>query len=293
LNNSKTNQSINILTFDIEEWFFGRDATRIPVKNWPLLPERVVKSTKIILQLLKKHDQQAVFFILGWIAEQYPDLVKLIASEGHQIGYHSYYHQIPENQDKKTFEEDLVRGLFLLEKIIKQKVIYYRAPQFSLNNNCLWIIPILHKHGIKVSSSSKSGTLLLGTLIPSQPFYFKFNNIKLLELPLNRAHFFGLNFVYSGSGFTRVLPRLITHYFYRNNNYSLIYFHPRDFDTKVPKAKELGFIRNLLNRMGNKTTLNKLDQILENFDFIEPDKIQIQVNKWEIKTHTPEIILKK
>ncbi len=293
MNNSKTNQSIYILTLDIEEWFLGRDASKIPVEKWPMLPMRVIESTKVILQLLKIHQQKAVFFVLGWIAEQYPDLIKLIVSEGHHIGYHSYYHQLPEIQGKDAFEEDLINGLSLLERITNQKIIYYRAPLFSLGNNSLWTIPILHKHGIKISSSAKSGVRIQDSVIPSQPFYFKFNNIKLLELPLNRAHLFGLNFVYSGSGFTRVLPRLITHYFYRNNNYSLVYFHPRDFDTKVPKAKELGFVRNQLNRMGNKTTLNKLDQILANFDFIEPDKIQIQVNNWDINTGTPEIILKK
>ncbi len=262
-----------ILSFDIEEWFLGRDASKIPVKEWPLLPVRVIDSTKIILQLLKKHQQQAVFYVLGWVAEQYPDLVKLIASEGHTIGYHSYYHQLPVQQNKTEFEKDLTKGLSLLEKITGQKIIHYRAPLFSMNNS-LWIIPILFKHGIKVSSSTKSGEKLMGSAVPYQPFFFEYDNQKLLELPLNRVKLFGQNFVYSGSGYMRILPEKLIQYFYKRNKYTLTYFHPRDFDTAVPRAKELGFARNLMNRLGNKSTYKKLDQLLQKIDFTKPDQVQ-------------------
>lgn len=262
----------------------------MPIKKWSSLPIRVVDKTKQILQLLKKHEQRAVFFVLGWIAGQYPDLIKSIANEGHQIGYHSYYHQLPESQSKQEFESDLVQGLSLLEKIVGEKIIYYRTPLFSLNMNSLWIMPILLKHGIKVSSSTKSGVRLLGSVIPSKPFCFEFNNQKIVELPLNRASLFGQNFVCSGSGYIRVLPWNIVNYFYQKKDYTLTYFHPRDFDLSIPIAKELGVVRNLLNRLGNKSTVPKFNKLLNNFDFLPPDQIQTTICN-QCKNHEVPVIL--
>ncbi len=273
------NYPLRLLSFDIEEWFLARDVLKIPVEKWPTLPVRVIENTKIILQLLNKHQQKAVFYVLGWIAEQYPDLIKLIVKEGHTIGYHSYYHQRPEEQDKSVFEEDLVKGLSLLEKISGLKITHYRAPLFSLNKNSLWIVPILLKHGIKVSSSTKSGVGLKSSKVPYQPFCFETEGHKLIELPLSRVRLFGQDFVYSGSGYLRILPKAIVQYLFKSRNYTLAYFHPRDFDVNVPKAKELGRARNFLNSLGNNTTYHKLDILLKRFEFLSPEQLQIKIDQ--------------
>lgn len=280
-------QGFHLLSFDIEEWFLGRDALKIPVEKWNSLTVRVIDNTKIILNLLQKNNQKAIFYVMGWIVEQYPDLVKLIVDEGHTIGYHSYYHQLPEQQHATAFEEELVLGLSMLEKVSGQKIIHYRAPQFSLNANSLWIIPVLVKNGIEISSSTASGDVIRNLKIPPNPFCFNINNNKLIELPLKRVRFFGKHFVFSGSGYTRITPWFAQRYFYGKSKYTITYFHPRDFDVHVPKSKELGFARNLLNRIGNKTTYNKLESLLSNFEFLSPDQLRLQLIKQDQENKLP------
>lgn len=285
------NQGFRLLSFDIEEWFLGRDALKIPIEKWTSLPVRVISNTKIILKLLKKNNQKAIFYTMGWIVEQYPDLIKLIVDEGHTIGYHSYYHQLPEQQHATDFEEELVLGLSLLEKVSGQKIIHYRAPQFSLNTNSLWIVPILVKNGIEISSSTVSGEAVLNLRIPPNPFCFNINNHKLIELPLKRLRIFGKYFVFSGSGYTRISPWFAQNYFYGRSKYTITYFHPRDFDVNVPKSEELGFARNLLNQIGNKTTYKKLELLLSKFEFLSPNQMVLQVKKQDQNNELPILSL--
>ncbi len=263
----------------------------MPIRKWSSLPNRVVSNTNLILELLRKHNKKAIFYILGWIAEQYPDLIVQISKEGHQIGYHSYYHQTLDNQNEEEFEQDLIKGLSLLENIIEKRIVHYRAPQFSLNMNSLYAIPILLKHGIKVSSSIKSGVKIFNNTIPNKPFCFEYNNQKLIELPLSKANLFGQGIVYSGSGYIRILPKKLITRLYRKSDYTLTYFHPRDFDTSVPIAKELGFARNLLNRIGNSSTATKLEMLLNNFEFLPPNQIQTLFTSQCLSNEIPTISL--
>ena len=177
---------INILSIDLEDWFLSYDSSQISYDKWPLLESRVEQNTRTILDLLARHNQKATFFILGWIAERHQDLIKEISDAGQEIGYHSYHHAIPVNQGKEAFEDDLVKGLSLLEKITGKPVRLYRAPMFSLCNASAWTIPILSKNGITISSSYKSHHPFNNHRIPSSPFYFEHEGRQLMELPLNR-----------------------------------------------------------------------------------------------------------
>lgn len=257
---------MNILTFDIEEWFHINDSTWMPVEKWPDLESRVVENTTRILSFLKKHEIKATFFVLGWIAEYYPELIKQISEEGHDIGYHSYYHRIPKYQNQKEFESDLIKGLGVIERITTKKVAYYRAPNFSLQNK--WTLDCLAEHGIRVSSSIKNPIKHNNVDLPNEPFVFQRGKHQIIELPLNTKYLVFSKFAYSGSGYFRLLPYTVLKRLFKNKDYLLTYFHPNDFDQHIPKPKVLGRVRNTLNTIGTGTTLKKLELLTQHCSFV-------------------------
>ncbi len=257
---------MHILTFDIEEWFHINNSDWIPIDQWANLEQRIVNSTNIILSFLHKHNIKASFFVLGWVAEQYPELIKEIANKGHDIGYHSYYHRLPKNQTKEEFKNDLVSGLALIENIIQKKVVYYRAPNFSLKNK--WMLDCLIDNGIQLSSSIKNPIHHKGVKLPNKPFIFTKNNRSLIELPLVTKNLLINKFAYSGSGYFRLLPYALLNNMLSDHEYQMLYFHPNDFDICVPKPDELGVVRNTLNTIGTSTTLTKLEKLTNHFSFI-------------------------
>ncbi len=259
---------MNIISFDIENWFLSYESSQIEISQWSGMESRIGNNLDLILSFLARHNTTGTFYVLGWVAEQHPEVVKRIAEQGHEIGYHSYYHHLPEKQGPDAFEKDLANGLRLLQKITGKDIHQYRAPRFSFGQNTGWCIPILLKHGITISSSSKSMRRVGSEKIPQTPFYFEYKAKKILELPLNQAHSFGINWVYTGSGYFRVLPLKIIDYMYGSHGYNMAYFHPRDFDPAVPFTSKLPFYRNIMGRLGNRTTVPKLSHLLTRYKFI-------------------------
>lgn len=259
---------LNILSLDLEDWYLSYDSSQIHPDKWASLESRVERNTTIFLDFLDQRKQKATFFILGYIAEKHPDLIKRISAAGHEIGYHSYFHALPVKQGAKTFEEDLVSGLGLLEDITEKKIQCYRAPMFSLCKDSAWTIPILLKHGITISSSYKAFTPFNHHSIPHLPFLFEHNGQFLIEFPLNRQKMMGLKIIYSGSGYFRLLPLWIIKYLFGHHSYNMTYFHPRDFDNNVPSTSLLPSYRNVMSRYGNAGTLTKLQSTLERFPFM-------------------------
>lgn len=258
---------MNILTFDVEEWFMSYDNSQIPVEQWGELPGRMVQDIVNILEFLKVQNVRATFFIMGWVAEHYPETVRAIAQGGHEIGYHSYYHNLPENQGPETFEADLVKGLTLLQAITGKAVTLYRAPRFSLGFHTGWTIPILLKHGITLSSSTMGGLKQGDRQIPQTPFVFDYRGQQLPEYPLNRCRTLGMHWVYTGSGYLRLLPLGLLKHLYARNSYNMAYFHPRDFDRDVPSTPLLPFYRNIMSKLGNSTTIPKLTELMSRHKF--------------------------
>lgn len=260
---------MQILTFDIEEWFLSKEPEPVPSSQWTSFDSRIEKNTALILDLLEKHQQPATFFILGWVAENYPGLVKQIHNLGHEIAYHSWDHQsVSSLMANNSFEEDLKRGLGLLEDSTGKKVRSFRAPYFSFSDEPGRYVDILLKNGIVVDSSVKAFGGKHEFFSINKPFYFECNGDQLLELPLNRLDWPLIKPVFSGSGYFRLLPLKFSRYFFNQCSYTMAYFHPRDFDTTIPVSKRLSLSRNILNRVGVKHTSQKLGAILEGHKFL-------------------------
>jgi polysaccharide deacetylase family protein (PEP-CTERM system associated) len=260
--------NIHILTFDIEDWFLPWQPGALPADRWSGFENRVERNVENILKILGRHNQRATFFILGWVAEKYPSLVKKIAYAGHELGFHSYGHQHLWTMQPKELAGDFRRGLSAIESCLGTKVMFYRAPYFSFIRNTHWAFEIIAGQGFAASSSALAYSSLHGRRIPNEPFILKQNDTILHEFPLNRLHLGAYRLIFSGSGYFRVLPGGLLRALFRRSNYTNAYFHPRDFDRSIPYSNKLSLMRNLFNRVGAKSTEKKLHGLLDEIHFM-------------------------
>ena len=144
----------NYLTVDVEDYYqVSAFEDFISKEDWNSYSSRVVPNTKNILSLLDKHNVKATFFVLGWTANKYPQLVKDIADKGHEISCHSYYHRLVYDLTPNEFREDTKQSKDILEQITGREVIGYRAPSYSITKKSLWALDILEELGFKYDSS--------------------------------------------------------------------------------------------------------------------------------------------
>ena len=137
--------TVNILSFDIEEWFHPEIfAGRYPISEWERLESRVRRNTDIILEFLVRKKLTATFFILGWVAERFPDIVRDTASAGHEIASHGYSHQMVTKMSPEEFRADLRRSLDILNALSPEPVVGFRAPTFSITDDSRWEIGRAH-----------------------------------------------------------------------------------------------------------------------------------------------------
>lgn len=154
LNNSNNSNNFNILTIDVEDYFQVENFKGIiKFSDWESYESRVESNTHKLLDMLDEAKIKATFFVLGWLAERYPHMVKEIHSRGHEIASHSYAHQRVYNQTKDEFRADLKKSKAILEDIVGEKVIGYRAPTYSITEDSLWALDILREEGFQYDSS--------------------------------------------------------------------------------------------------------------------------------------------
>lgn len=267
---------MNILSFDIEEWFhvLDHEGTEKP-KNWQNFPKRLDSNVKRILDILDEHNLSASFFILGWVAENYPDLVKEISARGHEIGTHSYNHQLVYKQSPEEFEDDLKESINILSDLISKKIKYYRAPGFSIKKEQTWAFDILKENGIEIDCSIFPALRSHGGFKEfnySEPLRIKLSNSYIKAFPMNLAKTLTLKYVFSGGGYFRFFPYTYINYLTNKSNYMMTYFHPRDFDPNQPRLDNLGHIKYFKSYVGLKKSEAKLNRFLKDHKFITLSK---------------------
>ncbi len=264
--------TMNILTIDLEDWFhiLAHEETSFP-EQWGKFESRVEQSTDWILEALVRNKQRATFFCLGWIANRYPDLIKRIVADGHEIACHSMNHQLIKSQTPDEFKGDLTECIRLLEDISQQKIRTYRAPGFSLTENTKWIFEILIENGVENDCSVFPAMRNHGGFknFPSnKPNLISVNGKCINEFPLNTASFWGENFVFSGGGYFRLLPYSIVRNLMTKGDYVMTYFHPRDFDSDQPVLSSLSMKRKFMSYVGVKGAKAKFEKLLSEFVFM-------------------------
>jgi len=275
---------MNILTFDIEEWFhiLDNESTKTE-KEWSDYEYRLESNMDRIFELLDRKNQKATFFCLGWVAREFPNIIKKIDSLGYEIATHSDKHQLAYEQSKYEFKNDLELSIKSIEDEIGKKVISYRAPGFSVMEENKWVFEELVNQGIEIDCSifpserSHGGFLSYGH---AEPSILNMGLIELKEFPINLFKIANKNLIFSGGGYFRLIPYWMIKKMMKNSNYVMTYFHPRDFDKNQPMINELSFIRKFKSYYGLGGAFNKLERLITDFEFIDLDQAVKKV-EWD------------
>ncbi len=278
---------MNILTFDIEDWFHILDNTNTKTaQQWTRFQTRIHANTDRILDLLTKKSQKATFFCLGWVARCYPEIIKAIDNAGFEIASHSDMHQLSYELDPKSFKEDVHRSIVSIEDVIGKPVRAFRAPGFSLREDNIWVLETLFEQGITHDSSifpaprAHGGFPSFGT---AEPAFIQMGSYKLKEFPINTFSFAGKELVFSGGGYFRLLPYAVIKHLMKKSSYVMTYFHPRDFDPDQPVLDGLPAIRRFKSYVGLGRAFDKLKSLLNDFTFSDLSQADAQVDWNEVK----------
>lgn len=265
----------NALTVDVEDYFqVAAFADKIQYARWGEFQLRVEANTNRLLELFDTHQVKATFFILGWVAERVPDLVREICRQGHEIACHGYSHQLIYKQDVKTFTNETYKAKHILEEISGEKVAGYRAASYSITRDSLWALDILNELGFVYDSSIVPVHHdLYG--IPDMPrFPYKIdtpNSNKLIEFPPSTISLPLMNLPVGGGGYFRLFPywftnRALSWINSHDNMPFVFYLHPWEIDVEQPRVKA-----SLLSQFRHYNNLSKcytrLDKLLNNFTF--------------------------
>lgn len=266
------NRIHNYLTIDVEDYFqVSAFEDIINPSNWDAMEQRVVRNTEAVLSLLDDHNTKATFFIVGWIADKFPALVRSIHAQGHSIGCHSYWHRKVYDLSPEEFREDTLKVKSILEDIIGAPVLGYRAPSYSITGKSMWAIDILKELGFTYDSSifpihhDTYG-------IPDAPRFAYRHGNGLLEYPISTALLLGRKIPVSGGGYFRLFPYWFTRYALQTINSNegkpfIFYLHPWEVDPEQPRmqhAKPLSRFRHYNNLS---KTAARLRRLFSDFSF--------------------------
>lgn len=264
---------MNILTFDVEEWFhlLDFDATRTEAK-WDNYEVRIYENVDRVLDILERTNTKATFFIIGWVAKTYPDVVKKIAAK-YQIGSHTMNHQLVWQQTPQEFRQDVESSVKLLQDITGQRIECFRAPGFSIRESEAWAFDTLAELGIKYDSSVFPAHHAHGGMpefYSAEPTMLHYMGCTMKEFPICYKTIAGKHFVFSGGGYFRLCPYpLIKKWSKEHKEYLLSYIHPRDLDGGQPMLEGLPLMRKFKSYVGTKGAAKKLERWLTDFKFVD------------------------
>ena len=273
---------MNVLTVDLEEWFhlLDFDATRTEAE-WNNYEVRIYNNVERIFRILEDTKTQATFFVIGWVAKTYPDLIKRIADK-YQIGCHTMNHQLVWQQTPEEFRSDVERGVKMLEDITGKKVECFRAPGFSIRESEGWAYEILADLGIKYDCSVFPAAHAHGGL-PSYPKaapgIIEYHGIHMKEFPVGFKTIAGKHIIFSGGGYFRLCPYpLVKKWSKESYDYLMAYIHPRDLDAGQPMLEGLPLTRKFKSYVGLGGAEKKLRQWLTDFRFVDVETANVMVD---------------
>jgi len=181
----------NSLTVDLEEWFHICGIAPLASHHWDRLPSRIIPTTNSLLDLLDRSQVRATFFAVGWIAERHPTLIQAIASAGHEIGSHGYWHRRVYELDRQVFADDVVASREAIAAAGVKTVTAFRAPEWSINDRSMWALDELVRLGFRIDASMAPLKMVGSVTYPRQPHLRKRANGSIVEVPPLVADRFG------------------------------------------------------------------------------------------------------
>jgi len=257
----------NALTVDVEDYFHvAALAPNIHRDSWASRESRVVDNTQKLLAIFEQFDVRGTFFVLGWVAERYPQLVRDIAARGHEIACHGFSHRLVYEQSPKEFYEETLRAKHLLEDITGSRVDGYRAASYSIVRESLWALDVLVELGFVYDSS----------IFPVRHDRYGIPNAEraphrmstpkgksIVEWPLATARFLGCRLPVAGGGYFRLLPYWLSRWGLASINRRelrpfVFYLHPWEIDPAQPRVSA-----SWLSQFRHYTNLGKCEERLK------------------------------
>lgn len=266
---------INALTFDIEEYFHAEAfAGVVRREDWLVLESRVTRTTEQLLGVLAETRSIATFFILGWVAERKPGLVRTIKAQGHEIACHGYGHQMITRLSRTEFEDDVRRAKDILEQAVGAEVIGYRAPTFSIVRQTLWSLEVLAKAGFLYDSSIFPIRHDRYGIPDAERFPHKVavgSGLEIAEFPLSTLTGPAGRLPVAGGGYFRLLPYVLTSWALRRLNRregrpAMVYLHPWEIDADQPRLPVSRLVQ-FRHTVNTRSTKGKLRRLLREFQF--------------------------
>ncbi len=273
---SKISNSPHALTVDVEDYYHvSALASAIKPEDWHKWPSRVANNTQRLLDLFQKHDVQGTFFILGTVAEQYPQLIQEIAKEGHELASHGYSHQLVYKQTPDVFREETLRSKEIIEDLSGQEITGYRAASYSITRESLWALDILGELGFKWDSSifpvyhDRYGI----PDSPKSPYNIQTKQgHTLTEPPLTSAALSHYNLPIAGGGYFRLFPYPLFKWLFnraskQSSSPCMFYLHPWEIDSEQPRVKGISHLSKFRHYNNLDKCEARLEQMLNDFDF--------------------------
>lgn len=269
----------NALTVDVEDYFQVQAfAGSIDEADWPSLPARVEANTNRVLDLFAAHDARATFFILGWVAERYPALLRRMVAEGHEVASHGLRHTRVFDQTPEEFAEDAGTAKKLLEDLSGVPVRGYRAASFSIDATTPWAHDVLAGAGYEYSSSIYPIRHDHYGMPGAERFSFLAGEGRLTEIPVTTVRVGGRQMPCGGGGYFRLLPYAWFRWAWRRVNTqdrqpSMLYFHPWEIDPDQPRQKGVPLKSRFRHYVNLSRMEGKLSRALQDFQWDRMDRV--------------------
>ena len=283
-NLSTSGEALNALTVDVEDYYQVEAFSDVVKReDWPKWESRVEKNTFDLLELFARHGVRATFFVLGYVAEMHPSIVKAISEGGHEVACHGYHHRLIYKQTPEEFRADIRKSLDILQSQSGTEIIGYRAPSYSITNASMWALDVLLEEGIRYDSSifpvhhDRYG-------VPDAerfPHVLKREKGTLVEFPPSTVRLGSMNLPISGGGYFRIFPYQFFRWGWKRINQTedesaIFFLHPWEIDPDQPvvPGSRVNILRHRLNLSRTK---GRLEKLLRDFKFAPVCEVLAQV----------------
>nr|WP_324257487.1 XrtA system polysaccharide deacetylase [Cellvibrio fontiphilus] len=272
----KQNAITHAMTVDVEDYYHvAAFAKVIKPGEWDNWPARVEQNTERLLQLFADHNIKITFFILGWVAEKYPQLVKSIHQQGHEIASHGFSHQLIYTQTPEVFRAETAKSKQILEDLTQTPITGYRAASYSITRKSLWALDILAELGFTWDSSifptRHDNYGIPGS--PEEPYrIITSSGASLVEFPLTTAKVLGQSIPAAGGGYFRQYPYALSKWLFERASLNqskpqIFYLHPWEIDPDQPRVPNASWFSNFRHYTNLKRCLPRLEKMLGDFHF--------------------------
>lgn len=260
----------NVLTIDVEDWPIAVLGPHY------LISDRVLRNTERLMAILRRHGVKATFFVLTKVAQVYPDLIRSIAADGHEIASHGHSHRLLTAMSPPAFADDVRRSIDILGELVGERPMGYRAPAFSVLPSTRWAGPILADLGFQYSSSVFPIHHRRYGNAGAPRHIHRWSDCRLIECPPATFRLLGQNLPVAGGGYFRLLPGAVARSAIRRLNRSgmpaILYTHPYELDVEgVRFHMDCGLsvspVRHVMQSLFRSRMERRLDDLLDGFRF--------------------------